>query len=400
MLAPALLTVLAAELRQGKAFMNRYESNIRKLITAATFVVGTCLIAGPLDAADPHAKDAHGSASHDAHSQDTHSSDSHSKDAGHGPTKSAGTRYVRSEAPVPLPAEGTTAPGQSNDHSGTDHGSASPTGGAHGDAPHAPSTAAATPKAASTQSVPEHNSHGPTGDKTHASTTSHEISADHLEIWADLMIGNRRFVAGRGSERELIKTRSILAAGQHPKVAILACADSRVPPELVFDKNLGELFVVRVAGNLADPAVVGSLEYAVEHLGVKVVVIMGHEKCGAVAAAASGAWMPSPNLHDIVRRIYPAIETAKGAGSADATVQSVANVRNTAAELMKQSPILAKEAGEGHILVVPVIYRLGTGVVDRVDQGTILEAAVSQADGAPAVSGRPAASPHQSASTH
>ena len=135
----------------------------------------------------------------------------------------------------------------------------------------------------------------------HAVKTLPPPSAD--AIWADLMEGNKRFMAGKPKARQLVSLRASLASSQHPNVIVLACSDSRVAPELVFDKSLGELFVVRSAGNIADAIGVGSIEYAVEHLGSSVLVVMGHTKCGAVTAACSGEKMPSASLQTIVDKI-------------------------------------------------------------------------------------------------
>lgn len=111
-------------------------------------------------------------------------------------------------------------------------------------------------------------------------------------IWADLEKGNRRFMAGKHTVISYNSMRRELSKGQKPEVIVLGCADSRVPPELVFDKNLGELFVVRDAGNVSDAVSLGSIEYAVEHLHAKMIVVLGHESCGAVAATVSGEKMP------------------------------------------------------------------------------------------------------------
>src|SRR5215218_7417660 len=100
-----------------------------------------------------------------------------------------------------------------------------------------------------------------------------------------IMEGNARFVAAKAAyPHQTVEQRTSVAGGQHPIAVVLSCSDSRVPPELVFDQGLGDLFVVRVAGNVADDAVIASIEYAVEHLGPTLVVVLGHEKCGAVAA--------------------------------------------------------------------------------------------------------------------
>lgn len=186
-------------------------------------------------------------------------------------------------------------------------------------------------------------------------------------IWAELSAGNKRFMAGRLKERELIKDREELANGQHPEIMVLACADSRVSPELLLDKTLGELFVVRVAGNVAEPSAIGSLEYACEHLHAKVLVIMGHEKCGAVAAAASGEWMPSPNLHELVKRISPAlanVQPTRDAGELGLR-QVAANVDKSADDILKYSPILTRAVENGDLTIIRTVYHLKSGEVER-----------------------------------
>jgi carbonic anhydrase len=210
------------------------------------------------------------------------------------------------------------------------------------------------------------------------STEKMEVGGDPL--WADLMAGNRRFVGGRSKERELLKTREELAGGQHPEVMVLACADSRVSPELVFDQNLGQLFVVRVAGNVAEPSAVGSLEYAAEHLHSKMLVVLGHDKCGAVAAAASGEWMPSANLHDIVKRITPALATVERCRDAAelSSRQVRANVEQAAGDVLKLSPILEKAVADGDLTVVRAVYHLKTGEVERIDDKPKLTASAKE----------------------
>jgi carbonic anhydrase len=187
------------------------------------------------------------------------------------------------------------------------------------------------------------------------------------EIWADLMEGNKRFVAGKPRARNLVPTRAELATSQPPRVIVLTCSDSRVSPTLIFDKSLGDLFVVRTAGNIADPVALGSIEYAAEHLHSMVLLVMGHEKCGAVAAALAGEKMPSPNLDAIVRKIAPAAEKAKACGDGD-LVMSLAvegNVRQSARDLLEQSQILAQEVAAKKVSIVRAVYRLKTGEVVR-----------------------------------
>ena len=200
----------------------------------------------------------------------------------------------------------------------------------------------------------------------HAATEHKQLTTPE-EIWTDLMEGNRRFIAGKPKTRPLVAARERLASGQHPQVIVLGCADSRVSPELVFDKNLGELFVVRTAGNIADPIALGSIEYAAEHLHSKVIVVLGHEKCGAVAAAASGEKMPTPSLDAIVKRIFPAIEkyTICAQGDQLLGLAVEANVQQSARDIVAESTLLQKEVAERKLTVIRAVYKLKTGEVQR-----------------------------------
>lgn len=188
------------------------------------------------------------------------------------------------------------------------------------------------------------------------------------EIWKDLMEGNKHFVAGTHTTPKLISMRQGLVNGQKPKAIILGCADSRVPPELLFDKNLGEIFVVRDAGNIPDPVVLGSIEYAVEHLHANLIVILGHESCGAVAAAVSDEEMPTKNLQAIVDRIKPAFEgsTACPLGGKSNMDCVKLNIDRSAEEVLKQSPII-KEAVKDGLTIVKAVYKLDTGEVTRLN---------------------------------
>ena len=159
------------------------------------------------------------------------------------------------------------------------------------------------------------------------------------------------------------KQRQALAKTQAPKVAVLGCADSRLAPELIFDKELGDLFVVRNAGNSPDPIAIGSLEYAVEHLGSKVIVVLGHQSCGAVAAACSGEKMPTANLEAVVAPIAAACSAHKG----DLTAAIKDHVHQSAQELVSHSPVLKHEVEEGKIKVIEAYYELDTGKVIRLN---------------------------------
>lgn len=186
------------------------------------------------------------------------------------------------------------------------------------------------------------------------------VAADQL--WNDLSAGNARFAAGKGNARNLTADRAKWVKTQNPHVAVLACADSRVGPELVFDKTVGDLFVVRVAGNSARPAGTGSLEYAVENLGTTMIVIMGHSSCGAVQAACSGAKMPTENLTAVVEPIRSSCSKKKGNDIEPATKD---HVHVTAQDLLARSPILKKRVDEGKLALVEAYYSLDTGKVER-----------------------------------
>lgn len=206
-------------------------------------------------------------------------------------------------------------------------------------------------------------------DSAHASNARrHPPSAD--KIWADLVEGNKRFMAGRPEASDLVKLRDSLAKGQQPKVVVLACSDSRVAPELVFDKSLGDLFVVRSAGNIADAIGVGSIEYAVERLGSSVLVVLGHTGCGAVTAACSGDKMPTPGLQAIVDRIAPAVVQSKKTGhQASSLIESAIkeNVHQSAKAILASSEVLRHFVEEGKLAVFEAEYQLDTGEVVRLN---------------------------------
>lgn len=212
----------------------------------------------------------------------------------------------------------------------------------------------------------------PTLPAAHAETAKAVLSPE--KIWNDLVEGNQRFVAGKPKVREFKQLRSALAKGQHPKTIVLTCSDSRVPPELLFDKNLGDLFVVRSAGNVADPVGLGSIEYAVEHLGSSVLVVLGHEKCGAVTAACSGEKIPSANLQAIMDRIDPAIMQARSYAKPDNLVDAAIseNIHQSAQDVLQRSEILRQALKQGKLTIIEAIYRLDTGEVTRLGKLSVL----------------------------
>jgi carbonic anhydrase len=190
-----------------------------------------------------------------------------------------------------------------------------------------------------------------------------------------LVEGNQRYVKGnmKACGASNPAARSKLAAGQKPYAVVLTCSDSRVPPEMVFDEGLGELFVVRVAGNVADPIVLGSIEYAAEHLGSPLVVVLGHERCGAVTSAVDAQGKVPGNMAAVFKAISPALKRAKSSTqdkSKDAIVEAavVENARSVADGLTKQSPILKKLVADGKLQIVPARYDLDDGTVTMLDQ--------------------------------
>ncbi|MBV8344895.1 MAG: carbonic anhydrase [Candidatus Eremiobacteraeota bacterium] len=196
--------------------------------------------------------------------------------------------------------------------------------------------------------------------------TAPPTSATPEMLLGQLMAGNKRFVDGDfpAASREVTK-RALVVEGQAPFASVLSCADSRVIPELVFVQGIGQLFVTRVAGNYPDDLVTGSIEYAVEHLGTTIVLVLGHERCGAVKAVY-GALKEKKDLPEhlsaIQRLIAPGIAGVVAArGSLDAAIE--ANVRAAMAALHNSPPVIAKEASAGRIRVAGGVYHLKSGAV-------------------------------------
>jgi carbonic anhydrase len=183
-------------------------------------------------------------------------------------------------------------------------------------------------------------------------------------VLAELVTGNERFIGGT-------KRRSDLATGQHPSAVILACADSRVAPEILFEQGLGELFVVRVAGNVANAENIASIEYAIEHFGSSLVMVMGHESCGAITAAITA----TADDHGVTKDIAALLNTIRanitsGGGAVTATPddprhrsQVIANVRGVIADILAESSLIAGAVRDGTVTLVPAIYALDTGRV-------------------------------------
>ena len=182
-----------------------------------------------------------------------------------------------------------------------------------------------------------------------------------------LMEGNGRYVANQPRERDFSAGRASRTTGQAPFAAILGCADSRVAPELAFDQSPGDLFVVRVAGNFVTPDGLGSLEYGAAVLGTKLIMVLGHNSCGAVNATVTalqkGNTLPG-HIADLVRAMKPAIEPVLKKGGDDLRQRAViANVQRNVERLKKATPILAGMVAKKEVRVVGAVYELATGKV-------------------------------------
>ena len=191
------------------------------------------------------------------------------------------------------------------------------------------------------------------------------LSAD--KALSRLLAGNARFVAHKERHPdESMARRRQLVAGQHPFAVILGCADSRVPPELLFDEGLGDLFVIRVAGNVVDDAVLASIEYAIEHLGTKLIVVLGHEKCGAVSAAVESENAPG-HLPALLAAIQPSVSATASAPGDRVHNCVVDNVRRVALQIRESGPVLTEAIQRGGVKVIPADYELDSGKVRLLD---------------------------------
>lgn len=285
---------------------------------------------------------------------------------------------------------GVWASGASGGSGGAHGGAAAPAGAEHGGAGHGAAAAATAAPA--------------------AHRVASEVSA--TEAFKELVVGNGRFVTGTPSHmNQDAARRKALAGGQKPHAIVLSCSDSRVPPEVIFDRGLGDIFVVRVAGNVLSDVATASIEYAVEHLGAPLIVVMGHESCGAVKAALTlkaedaGSFdltsLVASIQHNLAMPHDDAHEDAKDNGEdkgskaskdehdddADAHADTHADDRATAnalmaaadprlvepvktnvdavvAHLVKRSIIVRHAVDDGHIEIVPAIYHLSSGEVE------------------------------------
>jgi carbonic anhydrase len=200
------------------------------------------------------------------------------------------------------------------------------------------------------------------------STVAIVFAADHpaASVGADAALaklkeGNARYVNSKvSSAKPTAARRAETAQGQHPFAIILGCADSRTSPEIIFDQNIGDIFVDRNAGNLVDDHTLGTIEYGVEHLGVRLIVVMGHERCGAVQAAVASDTAPG-HIQSLVRDIQPAVQAVKGKPGDTVHLTVAENARLMAEEIRSKANFgdLAKD-----VKIIPAVYDLDSGKVD------------------------------------
>ncbi|MBD2499232.1 carbonic anhydrase [Anabaena azotica] len=178
-----------------------------------------------------------------------------------------------------------------------------------------------------------------------------------------LLDGNRRFVKGTPKYPNQSRRRlQAIAKAQYPFAAILGCADSRVPAEIVFDQGLGDLFVVRVAGNIASDMAIASLEYATSVLGTRLIVVLGHENCGAVAAAIKNEPLPG-KIGDFVEDIKPALTMVKSTSKNFAQAAIQANIQYQAEKLKEKSTVIEQLINQGKLTIVGAAYNINTGQI-------------------------------------
>lgn len=196
-----------------------------------------------------------------------------------------------------------------------------------------------------------------------AAAAAQEENVSSASNLVRLLAGNVRFVDSKPLPKDYLGERSQQAAGQHPYAIVLACADSRLSPEILFDESLGKLFVVRTAGHVVDPVALGSIEYAVEHLHVNLFFVLGHESCGAVKATIDGGEAP-PNIKALLRRIRPAVEKAHSQDLAEKDLLNASikeNVRYQMREALFESDVLSEFVWEKKLLMAGGIYNLHSG---------------------------------------
>lgn len=209
----------------------------------------------------------------------------------------------------------------------------------------------------------------PVSAQEKAQETPHETRVTPEMLWTVLMAGNKQFVAGEITYDKLKAERDQFDEHQFPPMTVLSCSDSRVPPELVFNQSLGTLFVIREAGSVADTFGLASIEYAITEGYTSLIVILGHENCGAVKASLSGADPGSPHLLALATRIRKSFVGVKwDQRNPEAVKKAVeANTRASAAAILAESKIVRDAAMTGKLKIVAAYYDLDTGEVRKLD---------------------------------
>lgn len=230
------------------------------------------------------------------------------------------------------------------------------------DASKAPASATTTPAAKTAT-----DSHGAT--TSHASSAHSESGVAPEKALGWLKNGNTRFLTGKvRKDGQTQKDVERLSKGQKPHSIIFSCSDSRVPPEVVFDQKLGEIFVVRNAGEAPENASIASMEYAVEHLGAKLIVVMGHTHCGAVKAALGtldGGDAGTPALNSLVKAIHPHLQKYKGQKpTANVAEESSSNVAGAIEDILSKSSLIKAKVDSGEVQIKAALYRLEDGHVE------------------------------------
>jgi carbonic anhydrase len=204
----------------------------------------------------------------------------------------------------------------------------------------------------------------PTAPATTTAAVAKAVTLTADQALQRLIEGNARYIAGKPMHPDqTTERRTELAKGQFPFAIVLTCADSRVAPELFLDQGLGDLFVIRNAGNILDDHVIGSMEYAIEHLHVPLVLVVGHEKCGAVSAAVAGGEAPG-HIRSVVEAIEPAVEQVKNLPGDKVDNAVRANAQRAAEILTHVEPIIKEAVSNTKLLVVAARYDLATGSLE------------------------------------
>ena len=196
-------------------------------------------------------------------------------------------------------------------------------------------------------------------------------NSNPINAWKALKEGNERFVAGEPAHpSQSIERRAELAGGQKPTAVLFGCADSRVAAEIIFDQGLGDMFVVRTAGHVLDSSVIGSIEYAVAILEVPLIVVLGHDSCGAVKAtitALDDGSVPGGFVRDIVERVTPSILVGRREGLSEVDELEAKHVNETVRLLSERSNIIAERLASGKVAIVGATYHLAEGRVTKRD---------------------------------